>query len=208
MVAAVIADIVGSRNLTDRVAAQRRIDDALARVAQDGPNTLQALRPVVGDELEGLYAGVEDALAATTLLRLALPVDIDCRFGIGIGDVATIHADAGEISDGPGWWAARKAIEHVAVLQRRTVPAARTWVVLDGQRPGASPGVANTAALLRDQLISQMNERARRLTYGRCVGRTQRELAESEGVTQSAISQALSAAGSAALIEALRHLRG
>lgn len=207
MVATVIADIVGSRALPDRAGAQRHIDDALAQVARDVPNTLQALRPVVGDELEGLYARLEDALAATTLLRLALPVDVDCRFGIGVGEVATIHADAGEISDGPGWWAARTAIEHVAALQRRAVPTARTWVVVDGEDADAAPGLANAAALLRDQLISQLNARGRRITYGRCVGRTQRELAESEGVTQSAISQALTAGGSAALIEAFRQLR-
>lgn len=207
MVATVIADIVGSRTLPDRAAAQRHIDDALARIALDLPNALQPLRPVVGDELEGLYARLEDALAATMLLRLALPVEIDCRFGIGVGDVAAIHAAVGELSDGPGWWVARAAIEHVTALQRRTVPTARTWVAFDEEAGEASPGLANAAVLLRDQLISPMSARARRLTYGRCLGRTQRELAEDEVITQSAVSQTLTAAGSSALVEAFRQLR-
>jgi|GEM_PF-3402452 len=36
-----------------------------------------------------------------------------------------------------------------------------------------------------------MSARTRRLTYGRCLGITQRELAAAEGVTQPAVSQAL-----------------
>jgi len=59
---------------------------------------------------------------------------------------------------------------------------------------------ANAYVLARDELVSAMSGRTRRLTYGRCLGRTQRELAEAEGITQPAVSQALSAAGSAALV--------
>ena len=59
---------------------------------------------------------------------------------------------------------------------------------------------ANAYLLARDDLVASMSERTRRLTYGRCLGRTQRELAEAEGVTQPAVSQALASAGSAALV--------
>ncbi len=46
-----------------------------------------------------------------------------------------------------------------------------------------------------------MSDRTRRLTAGRCLGRSQRDLAESEGISQSAVSQALASAGSAAIVE-------
>ena len=207
MVVTVIADIVGSRTLPDRGVAQRHIDEALAQVAADAPGAPQSLRPIVGDELEGLYPRLEDALAATMLLRLALPVEIDCRFGIGVGEVAAVASTVGELSDGPGWWVARTAIQHVAALQRRAVPAARTWVAVDQAVEDVSAGVANAAALVRDQLIGQMSARTRRLAYGRCIGRTQRELAESEQITQSAVSQALAAGGAPALVESFRQLR-
>jgi hypothetical protein len=51
-----------------------------------------------------------------------------------------------------------------------------------------------------------MSERARRLTYGRCFGVTQRELAAQEGITQSAVSQLLAASGASAVIEGYRLL--
>ena len=61
--------------------------------------------------------------------------------------------------------------------------------------------------LARDQVISEMSERTRRLTYGRLLGRTQSELARSEGITQSAVSQALATAGAGALIEGFAQLQ-
>ena len=61
--------------------------------------------------------------------------------------------------------------------------------------------LATAYALSRDQSVSAMSERARRLTFGRCLGRSQRELADQEGISQSAVSQALASAGSAAIVE-------
>ena len=52
-----------------------------------------------------------------------------------------------------------------------------------------------------------MTERTRRLAYGRCLGATQASLAEQEGITQSAVSQALNSAGAAAVVEGFRVLR-
>ena len=67
--------------------------------------------------------------------------------------------------------------------------------------------MASAYLLARDEVVTTMSDRARRLTFGRCVGRTQRELAAEESITQSAVSQALAAAGSASLVEGYRRLR-
>ena len=83
MVAAVIADIVGSRELEDRVAAQRALDAALADLAAAGPRAVRAMLPTVGDELQGVYPDLAGALTATLLLQLTLPEAIELRFGIG-----------------------------------------------------------------------------------------------------------------------------
>lgn len=61
--------------------------------------------------------------------------------------------------------------------------------------------LANAYLLARDELVGAMNERTRRLVYGRCLGVTQRELAVSEGITQPAVSQALTSAGAGAVVE-------
>ncbi|HKT55148.1 MAG TPA: SatD family protein [Microbacterium sp.] len=211
---AVTADIVGSRQLADRASAQRTLDDAIARVESDLPVAERPLRPTVGDEQQGVYPTLDAALASLLLLRLALPDGVDCRYGLGIGAIGAVPSEAasGGIPDGPGWWAAREAIDRVHALQQRTVPAARTWVVAHESEPDAARVAArraNAYLLARDELIGGMTERTRRLTYGRCLGQTQRALAAAEQITQSAVSQALAASGAAALVEgfALLELR-
>ncbi len=211
MPVAVIADIVGSRRLADREGAQSAIEAAVARVHEAAPDATRALIPTVGDELQGIYPDLNAAIAATLLIRLALPDGVDCRFGMGDGEVGVIASAAvGSIAEGPGWWAAREAIDTVHALQRRTVPGARTWVAAPADAPDetrAAVRIANAGALARDHLVTAMGERARRITYGRCLGRTQRELAAAEGITQSAVSQLLAASGGSALVEGYRALR-
>jgi len=210
MVAAVIADIVGSRKLEDRAAAQRILDTSIARLDDLEP-ALQPLAPTVGDEQQGVYETLDQALTALLLLQLALPDAVACRFGIGIGEIHRIPASEGEIPEGPGWWAAREAIDHVHAMQLRAAPLARTWIVAapghdDSMR--STVATANAYLLVRDQLVGSMSERERRLTYGRYLGRTQRQMADEEQISQSAVSQALNSAGSAAVLQSLAALRG
>lgn len=205
---AVIADIVGSRRLDDRVAGQRAVEQAVARADTDLPGAERMLTPTVGDELQGVYPDLNTALAAVLLVRLALPDGVDCRFGIGVGPIGTIASDTvGTIAEGPGWWAAREAIDAVHALQGRTVPGARTWVAASADASVElrdAVRLANAGLLARDHLVTAMSERARRLAYGRCIGRTQRELAASEGITQSAVSQLLATSGATAVVEGFR----
>jgi hypothetical protein len=209
--AAVLADIVGSRRLPDRAAAQRSLDSAIARVEGDFPDLVRPLRPTVGDEQQALYPDLDSAMAALLLLQLALPEGLECRFGIGLGDVLIVPATGGSIPEGPGWWAARDAIEKVHALQKRAAPRARTWVVAadrDDAVMDRTTRLANAYLLARDEIVGSMSARARRLTYGRSLGVAQRQLAETEGITQSAVSQALAGAGAASLIRGFRELTG
>ena len=210
MVIAVIADIVGSRRLADREEAQKVLDAAIAQIEGALPLATEPLRPTVGDELQGLYPDLDDALASLLLIQLQLPDGLSCRFGLGIGPVRSFASAGGDLQDGPGWYAPRAAIETVHAKQQRAAPSARTWVVAS---PGEDAEVhtavrhANAYLLARDELVGTMNERTRRLTLGRCLGATQRDLAAAEGVTQPAVSQALASAGSAAVVEGFGLLR-
>lgn len=204
---AVIADIVGSRTLPDRPAAQRALEEAIVRIEGDLPLAERALRATVGDELQGVYPSLDAAMAGLLMLRLALPDGVDCRFGIGIGALGEVPSRAGALAEGPGWWAARKAIDAIHAKQSRAIPGARTWVVADADTSTDDVRVANAYLLARDQLVSAMSPRTRRLAYGRVTGATQAELADAEGITQSAVSQALGGAGVAALVEGFAQLR-
>ncbi|MDN3495629.1 SatD family protein [Planococcus sp. APC 4015] len=208
MVAAVIADIVASRELDDRPAAQRELEQTLAQIAEVAPAALSPLMPTVGDELQGVYPDLAAALVTTMLLQLALPAGIELRFGIGLGEIHDIPSARGPLSEGAAWWAARSAIEQVEQLARRAAPTARTRVAATDAGPHDLElvRVANSGLLARDRAVAQLSPRTRRIVYGRWLGRTQKEIAASEGVVQSAVSQALATSDGGAVIEGLRAL--
>lgn len=203
MEVAVIADIVGSRRLADRSSAQAEFERAIAAAEAALPVAVEPLRATAGDEFQGRYASTDAALAAVLLIQLGLAAGHQLRFGIGIGEVGTVASADAALQDGPGWWAAREAIEAVHARQQRAVPSSRSGIVLgEGQDESMRPLVelAQSYLLARDELVARMSDRERRLALGRCLGRTQTELAEAEGITQSAVSQALHGSGAPALV--------
>ncbi|QYM63202.1 SatD family protein [Microbacterium sp. Se5.02b] len=211
MVIAVIADIVGSRELSDRGAAQRILDETIAQVEHDLPLAVHPLTPTVGDEQQAVYRALPDALTSLLMIQLRLPDGIAFRFGLGIGKVTAVESVHGELADGPGWYAARAAIETVHSREQRAVPRTRTWIVgAPGQDEVMETTVAasNAYLLVRDELVGAMSARERRLTYGRAVGRSQQELAAQEQISQPSVSKSLRSAGAAALLEGLDALRG
>lgn len=211
MVVAVIADIVGSRRLDDRAGSQRALDETIARVERAHPLAVQPLTPTVGDEQQGVYDRLDAALTSLLLLQLALPEGVEFRFGLGIGEIRPVESVHGDLSDGPGWWAARAAIDTVHDRQHRAVPTMRTWIVgAPGQDEVMDTVVAasNAYLLARDELVGRMSARERHLAYGRASGLSQRELAAHEGITQPSVSKALRSSGAAALLEGIAALRG
>lgn len=211
MVIAVIADIIGSRRLSDRASAQQALDETIAELEERHPGAEQPLSPTVGDELQGVYRDLGVCLNALLRVQLALPEGIGLRFGIGIGGIRPIASTHRELSDGPGWYAARAAIERVHQRQQRAVPHMRTWIVgAPGQDEVMESTIAasNAYLLVRDELVGAMSERVRRLTYGRLIGRSQHELAADEGVSQPSVSKALRTAGAAAILEGVAAIRG
>lgn len=211
MVIAVIADIVGSRKLSDRAAAQRVFDETIVRVERDAPLATRPLTPTVGDEQQAVYPDLPAALVSLLMLQLALPDGSAFRFGIGIGDIRPIDSDHGELSDGPGWWAARDAIDTVHAREQRAVPRMRTWIVgAPGQDEVMETTIAasNAYLLARDELVGAMSERERRLTYGRLTGASQQDLAAQEGISQPSVSKSLRSAGSTSLIEGVKAWKG
>ncbi|WP_435745877.1 SatD family protein [Microbacterium sp. PMB16] len=211
MVIAVLADIVGSRKLDDRTAAQHVLDETIARIEDDLPLAVRPLTPTVGDEQQGVYRDLGEAMTALLMLQLRLPDGIAFRFGIGVGEVSAVESVHGELADGPGWYAARAAIETVHAREGRAIPRARTWIVgAPGQDEVMESTIAasNAYLLVRDELVGAMSERERRLTYGRLIGRSQHELATDEGISQPSVSKSLKSAGAAALLEGVSALRG
>ena len=222
--ATLIGDIVGSRLATDRAALHQQLTAALGEVAAT------AIDPpafTVGDEFQGSYPTVGEALDSALRLRLALAPVIDVRFGIGWGEVTVLDARAGiqegdlgidrqadlaqdataGIQDGPGWWAAREAIEWTASAQRQSGLALVRTAFRSNSQTGPSADAVNAALICRDHLLGSLDERSLRILKGLMGDRTKKELAADEGISASAVSQRAGRDGLDLLVLASHYLR-
>ena len=201
---AVIADIVGSRTLTNRADAQRIFESALER-ASEGLALLQAPYPTVGDEFQAVAYTLEDALLLTLRAQLLLPPQLQLRFGIGAGRIeefaSGVHrqapargrgADSAALQDGSAWWAARAAINRAHDVQDASNPFIRTWFMahasVESEFSSHCQTCINAMLSLRDHSILKLSARHRRITASLLLGKTQVEIARAEKLSQQAIS--------------------
>jgi hypothetical protein len=201
--ATLIGDVVGSRHVTDRAAAHRAVNRALRDTAAD------AIDPpafTVGDEFQGSYPTVGGAIDAALALWLAMAPEIDVRFGVGWGSVMVLDAGAG-IQDGPGWWAAREAIEWTAATQRQPgLALVRTSFRVNGEARQDVDAI-NAALLCRDHLIGSLDERSIRILKGLLNNHTKKDIAATEGISASAVSQRAGRDGLDLIVQASEYLR-
>lgn len=182
--AALLVDVVASRS-ADRDALHRDLLAAAESVSGAVAAT-DPLRPTVGDELQGVYATVGEALLASYLFRLELAPTWDVRFGIGGGEVRTVDDERG-IQDGSAWWLAREAIDWVKEQsQKKGHESART--AIRDERPEA---VASTDALTRliDAHLARLRDGALGTLRGMLKGLDNAEIAKIEGISESGNSQ-------------------
>lgn len=198
LTAAVIGDLVGSRQLADRSAAQRTLLDVLA-AANDRVEATEPLQPTVGDEFQGRFPSVEAALTATLRVQLGMRATAAVRFGVGWGGLMLHDAERAPYGqDGPAWWAARAALDDVAQAPRSHGTAAGTATGLRGHDdadPATTARLAGLRAMLacRDALVAAGDARDARLTLAVLDGSSVTECAAREGISASAVSQRLRA---------------
>jgi hypothetical protein len=201
--ATLIGDVVGSRRVADRRKQHRVLANGLRDVAGD------AIDPpafTVGDEFQGSYSTVGMAIDAALSLRLTVAPAIDVRFGIGWGAVMVLDAGTG-IQDGPGWWAAREAIEWTASAQRQPgLALVRTSFRADSEARQDIDAI-NAALLCRDHLIGSLDDRSIRILKGLLSNHTKRAIAAAEGISASAVSQRAGRDGLDLIVLASQYLR-
>jgi SatD family (SatD) len=201
--ATLIGDVVGSRRASDRTAAHQALNTALADVSAGAIN---APGFTVGDEFQGSYPTVGAAIDAALAVRLAVAPAIDVRFGIGWGQVTVLDADSG-IQDGPGWWAAREAIEWTKAAQRQPgLALVRTSFRADGETR-VDVGAVNAALLCRDHLLGSLDDRSIRIVKGLLTNQTKKDIAAAEDISASAVSQRAGRDGLDLIVVASEYLR-
>ncbi|HEV7205630.1 MAG TPA: SatD family protein [Jatrophihabitans sp.] len=184
-----IGDLVGSRRVASRAAVQDALAVALVDAARLVP-PVDRLEATVGDEYQGVFSSLGDATLAALLVRLNLGGTVDTRCGIGLGEREVFRADRTPmLQDGPAWWSARAAIDALGVPANRL---RRTWFDAgDVAATAPAAGLVNAYLATRDALVDRMNARARSVLLLAVAGRTQREIAQAEGVSESAVSQVM-----------------
>lgn len=206
-VATLIGDVVDSREAPDRQVLHEHLVRGLALSSAAVPG-LQPLDVTAGDEFQAVYPDVGTAVLASLHVRLVLAPAVDVRFGIGHGPIQVLDADRRPVlQDGPGWWAARQAIEEAAALQAR--PATRTTrarFVAATPGEGPPPAWVNAVLAARDLAVARLSERSARLLLGGLSDRTQILMAQDEGISQSAVSQAFTRDGLGVLLDLHRSL--
>ena len=202
--ATLIGDVVGSRSFVDRAGAHRLLNRALRDVAESASDPPAF---TVGDEFQGAYPTVGLAIDAALSLRLAVEPEIDVRFGLGWGAVTVLDETAG-IQDGPGWWAAREAIEWTASAQRQPgLARVRTSFRASGEARSDVEAI-NAALLCRDHLLGLLDDRSTRIVKALLKNRTKKDIAAAEGISPSAVSQRAGRDGLDLIVLASEFLRG
>lgn len=205
LIAAVIGDLIRSRHSQDREALHRSLAVTLAEI-----NATHALitpfRVTVGDEYQGGCATAAEALRATLRLQLALAPEIEVRHGIGWGEVQLLQEQP-RVEDGPGWWAARDAIEQVHRAENRPGSRLRRTAFRRADAAvGPDPATVEAMLVLRDQMVGTLSPRSLVVLRGLLQDVSQRDLATQLGISASAVSQRVRSDGLAALVAADRAL--
>lgn len=206
-----IGDLVGSREARNRGSLQRRLAVALEEMNE-------ALEPripfevTIGDEFQACFDNSAAAVGASLMVRLELlrSAGIDSRYGLGLGEIEIFSRRRPLSQDGPGWWAARDAVDEVQRLASdshtrfaRTFFFARTSGFSNGEEASL-----NAFLLCRDEIVDRMKQPSRNRLYGLMREWSQARIAAEEGTTQGAISQSLSRSGAFAVLASQASLEG
>jgi len=205
-----IGDVVESRRSPSRVELQEHLKNALATV-NGRFGTRQPLEATIGDEFQGCFLSAPEAIEATLLVRLQLLGEgIDTRYGLGFGAVMVFTRRVPVTQDGPGWWAARDAIDACRdYAGQPSTQYLRTYFVGGEDWPPERRGeeaTINSFLLCRDAMVDRMKQQTRNRLYGLLLGRSQAEIAAAEGTTQGAVSQSLSRSNAFAVLASQRLL--
>jgi len=200
-IAAVIGDLVGSRQTLHRDELQRSLLDVLAKTNADtGPQTELTLTR--GDEFEGTYEDIDSAWEASLRLHLMMRTrGHGLWISIAWGEVTALpNAGDAALQDGPAWWTARAAMSEMKQATRR--PRNRRTVFTTNDPVTAR--LLDAAALLRDEVLAGLDESDAAIALGLLNGATQKDVATQLGVTAGVVSRRIHRNGLLSLVESAK----
>jgi len=203
-VVALLGDLVDSRSSRDRQGLHDSLTRALSDVSDVLPG-LSRLAVTAGDEFQGTYASLGEALASAFAVRVRLSPTVDVRFGVGRGEVTVLDSTAGT-QDGPAWWSARAAIDDVGACASETGWSAARTAYRSAQNDDPRQEAVNAALVCQDLLVDSWDIRSWSIVRGIMQGRTQSDIADELGISRQAVQQRRHAAGLPMVLAAAEHL--
>lgn len=164
------------------------------------------LAVTVGDEFQGVFPSLGEALVAAFRIRVLLRPTVDTRIGLGRGRIAELDPVTG-VSDGPGWWAARDALEGVEAAATGSARRDRRTAYRSAEPDERAPAV-NAALQCQDLLVQSMSDGTHEVLKGLVTmpEATQQQVAEVVGMTPSALSQHVVRHGLRMLLDSVAEL--
>lgn len=186
--AALVGDVIASRQTGDREELQHFLDEAMIR-GNSVVSAVQPLRMTIGDEFQGLFEDVQSAISATLQIRLALLPSVDVRIGIGWGTLDMVPQDPPFGQDGPCWWRGREAIDEVKKSESsNAVPRSVRTLVRTGD---ASEDLFNAYLVSRDHITAAWDEVDFEIARLYLEGTNQTGISKQVGLSQSSVSRRL-----------------
>ncbi|CAN5797359.1 SatD family protein [soil metagenome] len=188
--ATLVGDVVDSRRHPDRAQLQSTLtallDDVDARVGG-------TLAITVGDEFQGRYHTLGEAVEASLRIHLAAHGSVQVRIGLGWGEVVVEAPDRGLMGqDGPAWWRARDAIDTLAGPAGSGQTRVATGTSWDD--------LLNAYLILRDSVIGGWDDVDVSILRALLAGDTQRAVAGRLGLHESSVSRRVHRRGIGAVL--------
>lgn len=197
---AVIGDVIRSRKHPDRAALQMALERALRETDRLVP-PVHGLTITLGDEFQGVYETIQQAVDATLVVQLELLGESSVRFGIGKGEVLFVDEPRWPFGqDGPLWWRAREALEAVVAGEiANTTPRSRRTAY---RGEGPEDSTLNSLLILRDQIAARLDAVDAAILRKLMAGETQAAIAAELELHPSSVSRRVQRHGIAVLLAA------
>lgn len=191
---AIIGDIKGSKKLDNRNEVQKKLTSVLDDINKKYKDDIYSKFTItLGDEFQGLLCYGSNCMEILSEIERKLhPVKV--RIGIGIGDITTdINREIAIGADGPGYYKARAAIEHLrADEKRKQTNSADIRIEIDRDDKNLTI-MLNTILTLMTAIKESWSDRQREIIWDMMEHQdSQVDVAKRLGITQSTVQKALS----------------
>ncbi len=196
MYAAIIGDIVHSKDIRERKDAQDRLKAVLNWINSEYCEDISAKFIItLGDEFQGLLSSCSHILQIIDRIRFKLfPIRI--RFGIGIGTIETdINEEMALGADGPAFYFARNMINYIKTAEKGKLSGSGN-VMFYAQKDKEIIELINSNLQLCSFIEKNWTDKQRKLLEKVILEhKNQKESAIELGITQSSVQRRLKAAG-------------